>query len=249
MSENDPASRYGSDTYGQRHADIYDERLPDYDEDAIEMLVGLAGGGRALELGIGTGRIALPLAARGVEVHGIDASPLMVERMRAKPGGDAVRVTLGDFAGVEAEGEFALVYVVFNTIFALLTQDEQVRCFRNVAARLTEDGVFVLEAFVPDLARFDRGQRLQTSRVTVDEVWLDASLHRPLEQLVITTHVVVSEAGTKLYPVHLRYAFPSELDLMARLAGLELRERWGGWHREPFTGRSTQHVSIYGRAR
>src|SRR3954452_6093221 len=145
-------------TYGEHLAEVYDQWFGDYEQEAIEQLAKLAGGGPALELGIGTGRIALPLAARGITVHGIDAAPAMVARLRARPGGDAIAVTMGDFADVNVEGEFPLVFIVFNTLFALLTQEEQARCFRNAAAHMTEDGRFVVEAFVPDVARFRNGQ-------------------------------------------------------------------------------------------
>ena len=200
-----------------------------------------------LELAIGTGRLALPLVERGLEVHGIDASERMVEKLRAKPGGDAIPVTMGDFADVGVEGEYRLIFIAFNTLFALLTQDDQLRCFANAAEHLMDDGLFVVEAFRPDLGRFDRGQRTNVFRVDAEQVMLDASRHDPLEQRVDSQHVVITEAGTKLYPVSIRYAFPSELDLMARLAGLELRERWGSWKREPFTADSNRHVSVYAR--
>src|SRR5213593_2474210 len=153
---------YGPETYGDRWAEIYDEFVagvkPDTDQ-TVAVLAELAGSGPALELAIGTGRIALPLAARGIEVRGIDASPAMLAKLREKPGGTDIHVTMGDFADVPVEGRFRLVFVVFNTLFALLTQDDQGRCLRNVAEHLTDDGVFVVEAFVPDIARFDRGQR------------------------------------------------------------------------------------------
>ena len=237
---------YQPSTYGDRIADVYDELYASLDPTpAAETLAGLAGAGPALELAVGTGRIALPLAARGVEVHGIDASEAMVAKLREKPGGEAIPVTMGDFADVGVEGRYSLVYVAFNTFFALLSQDDQVRCFANVAAHLTEGGVFVLEAFVPDLARFDRGQRVNANRVEADWVLFDLSLHHPVEQRVSSQHVVVSAEGVRLQPVAIRYAFPAELDLMARLAGLELRERWGGWSREPFTAASGSHVSVY----
>ena len=200
-----------------------------------------------LELAVGTGRLALPLVERGLEVHGIDASERMVEKLRAKPGGDAIPVTMGDFADVGVEGEYRLIFIAFNTLFALLTQDDQLRCFANAAKHLMDDGLFVVEAFRPDLGRFDRGQRTNVFRVDAEQVMLDASRHDPLEQRVDSQHVVITEAGTKLYPVSIRYAFPSELDLMARLAGLELRERWGSWKREPFTADSNRHVSVYAR--
>jgi hypothetical protein len=140
-----------------------------------------------------------------------------------------------------------LIFVAFNTFFALLTQEDQVRCFANAAEHLQDDGVFVLETFLPDLARFDRGQRTQTNLVEVGRVMLDVSTHDRVAQRVDSQHVVVTEEGAKLYPVSIRYAFPSELDLMARLAGLELRNRWGGWRREPFAEASPRHVSVYGR--
>ena len=239
---------YTADTYGERIAAIYDDWYSGHDEAAITTLGELARGGPALELGIGTGRIALPLAARGVEMHGIDASEAMVARLRAKPGGTSLPVTVGDFAAVPVEGRFSLVFAVFTTFFALTTQEDQVRCFRNVAPRLTEDGVFLIEAFVPDLARFVRGQHTQTRRVETDRVILHVSRHDPVLQQVTSQDIEICEAGTRLYPVVVRYAWPAELDLMARLAGLRLRHRWGGWQREPFTAASTTHVSVYERA-
>jgi SAM-dependent methyltransferase len=239
---------YDESTYGDRIADVYDDWYAALDPTpAADTLAELARGGRALELAIGTGRIALPLAARGIEVHGIDASEEMVAKLRAKPRGDAIPVTMGDFADVAVDGRYALVFVAFNTFFALLTQDDQVRCFANVAAHLADDGVFVLEAFVPDLGRFDRGQRVNVTRIEADSVMLDVSLHEPVEQRVSSQHVVFDGRGARLQPVSIRYAFPAELDLMAKLAGLELRERWGGWSREPFTAASGSHVSVYGR--
>src|SRR5262249_25509644 len=154
-----------------------------------------------------------------------DASAAMVERLRAKPGGEAIPVTVGDFAEVGVEGRFSLIYVVFNTLVGLPSQDDQVRCFGNVAAHLREDGVFVVEAFVPDQARYVRGQNVSTTWVGVDEVRLALARHDPVEQRVVSQHVVLTEQGVQLYPVQIRYAWPAELDLMARLAGLRLRER------------------------
>ena len=241
---------YDEATYGDRIADVYDEWYRALDPaPAAETLAALGGGGAALELAIGTGRIALPLAAHGIEVHGIDASEAMVARLREKPGGERIPVTIGDFAEVAVDGRYALVYVAFNTFFALLSQEKQVRCFANVAEHLTDDGVFVIEAFVPDLARFDRGQRVNANRVEADLVILDVSIHDPVEQRVASQHVVLGGGGVRLQPVAIRYAFPSELDLMARLAGLELRERWSGWSREPFTPASGSHVSVYASRR
>jgi SAM-dependent methyltransferase len=239
---------YGPETYGDRIAGVYDgfyEHLLDT-EAAVEALARLAGSGPVLELAVGTGRIAVPLAQRGIDVRGIDASQEMVARMRAKPGGADIQVTIGDFAEVGVPGPYALVYLVFNTIFALLTQDDQVRCFENVAARLAPGGRFVVEAFVPDPTRWDRDQRVSTTAIDLDRVDLDVSRHDPVEQRVESQHLTVTPDGTRMYPVRLRYAYPSELDLMARLAGLELVDRWGGWKGESFTAASGGHVSIYG---
>jgi SAM-dependent methyltransferase len=241
---------YGPSTYGDRWADIYDawtdQRIGASTQATIDALADLAGGGRVLELAIGTGRIALGLADRGLEVHGIDASDAMLARLRDKPGGDAIPVTIGDFADVAVDGRFDLVFVAFNTFFALTTQHDQVRCFDNVARHLTDDGVFVIEAFVPDPGRFDRGQTVRALRVTSEFVDLEASTHDAATQTVTSQHVVFTEEGLRLQPVHLRYAWPSELDLMARLAGLALRQRWAGWDRSAFVSSSGAHVSVYG---
>jgi SAM-dependent methyltransferase len=238
--------RYGPETYGEQIADVYDEWHAHMDPAAtVDVLASLAGEGPVLELGIGTGRIAIPLAARGLEVHGVDASPAMVEHMRAKPGGGDIGVTFGHLADVPVDRSFSLIFVVFNTFFALLTQDDQVRCLANVARRLEPGGRFALEGFIPDVARFDRGQRVHVMNVDVDRVRLDVSRHRPVEQRVDAQHVVISGAGVRLVPVALRYAWPSELDLMARLAGLQLQHRWGGWNREQFDDDSQRHVSVY----
>ena len=236
---------YSDETYGEHVAGVYDEWYSDYDSDAIDALAELAHGGRALELGIGTGRIALPLSAKGVEVHGVDAAASMISRLRGKPGADRIPVTQGSFSDVPVEGEFALGYIVFNTFFALSSQDEQVRCFRNVAAHLSRDGCFVMEAFVPDLNRFTGGQVNWATKVTADEVQLDVGQHDAAAQRVISQKVVLTEGNVRLYPVQIRYAWPSELDLMAQLAGLHLRERWSNWKREPFSSESMHHISIY----
>jgi hypothetical protein len=237
-------AEYGPDTYGERWAGIYDDWVTGVRTDAeaaAEFLASVADGGPALELAIGTGRIALPLKARGVEVHGIDASEAMVAKLRDKPDGADIPVTMGNFADVPVEGRYPLVYIPFNTFFALLSQNDQRRCFRNVAEHLTDDGVFVLEAFVPDLARFDRNQRVETNSIEVDMSQITASKHDPVEQRVDTNIVQ--------FPVRLRYAWPPELDLMAELAGLRLRERFGGWNHDPFTAASPLHISVYERAR
>lgn len=238
--------RYGPETYGEQIADVYDEWHAHMDPAAtVDVLASLAGDGPALELGIGTGRVAIPLAARGIEVHGVDASAAMVEHMRTKPGGGGIGVTFGHLADVPVDRSFSLIFVVFNTFFALLTQDDQVRCFANVARRLEPGGCFALEGFVPDVARFDRSQRVHVMNVDVDRVRLDVSRHRPVEQRVDAQHVVISGAGVRLVPVALRYAWPSELDLMAQLAGLALESRWGDWSGAPFTSSSDRHISVY----
>jgi SAM-dependent methyltransferase len=237
-------------TYGDRIADIYDHvygnmRPPD---EQIDLLAELAGAGPALELGIGTGRVALPLAARGVEVHGIDASPKMVAKLREKAGGATIPITIGDFASFELGREFSLVFVGFNTFYGLLTQEEQIACFRAVSEHLTTDGVFLIEAFVPDLARFDRNQRTATDEMTTDSLIVESSIHDPTNQRVDSHQVLLTDGEPpRLFPVSLRYAWPSELDLMARLAGLRLRHRWGDWDRRSFDGSSTKHISVWGR--
>jgi SAM-dependent methyltransferase len=220
---------YRPETYGDRIADVYDAMMADLPDptDSVDRLAELAGPGPALELGIGTGRVALPLAARGVEVHGVDASEAMVGRLRAKPGGEAIPVTLGDFAGVPVEGDYRLVYVVFNTFFALLTQDDQVRCFAGVARRLAPGGAFVLQGFVPDLGLYAGGQSVRATHLGLDQVRLDLARHDPVAQRVDFQHVVLAEGGVRLHPGAIRYAWPSELDLMARLAGLRAARTLG----------------------
>lgn len=241
---------YGPSTYGDRIIGTYDETHASlFDAEhvapAVDLLAKLALGGRALELGIGTGRIALPLAAKGVPIQGIDASEAMVAMLRAKEGGGDIPVSIGDFAEFELDTEFSLIFVVFNTFFAMLTQDAQVRCFQSAADHLGEDGVFVIEAFVPDLSRFVNGQSVAATLVETNLARLDASRHDAVSQLVTGQHVYLSEGGIKTYPVRLRYAWPSGLDLMARLAGLRLRDRWSDWRRSPFTATRTGHVSVY----
>ena len=243
---------YGPATYGDSVASHYDDWYSSFDETAVALLARLAGDGPALELGIGTGRMALPLAARGVEVHGVDASQAMVERLRAKPGGARLTVHLADFADLSAVGggNFALAYVVFNTFFVLQTQEAQLRCFAEVARLLAPSGVFLIEAFVPDLTRFDGRTVSKPTKVAAERVELDVSEHFAAEQRVAGHKVVLADGQpVRLYPVQIRYCWPSELDLMARLAGLVLRERTAGWRGEPFTDASTQHVSIYERAK
>jgi SAM-dependent methyltransferase len=237
------------DFFGPDIAAHYDDEHGRGDEDeTVELLADLAAGGPALELAIGTGRIALPLVARGVRVAGIDLSPSMVAQLQAKPGGAGIPVTIGDFADVAVDGAFRLIYVVYNTLFNLLTQDDQVRCFQNVAAHLTSDGRFVVEAIVPAyLYRLRDDQYVDAERLALDEVVLDVGRHDPVAQLLDESHVHLTAGGVRLAPIVTRYAWPSELDLMARLAGLRLHDRWGGWRGESFSAESRRHVSVYGR--
>mgnify|MGYP001018383709 CR=1 FL=1 len=215
---------------------------------AVAFLAQLARGGPALELAIGTGRIALPLAAQGIQVDGIDIAPAMVAELQAQAGGEGMAVTLGDFADVPVDGTYSLIYIVWNTFFNLLTQEEQVRCFANVAAHLEDGGVFVIETYAPAfLYRLQNNQYVEAEGIEVDAVRLDLLRHDPVTQVIEESHVTLSAAGMRFNPVVQRYAWPSELDLMARMAGLRLRERWGGWHRQPFTGESSLHISVYGR--
>jgi SAM-dependent methyltransferase len=237
---------FGPETYGESVADVYDEWYKPVDTAAeVALLTELAAGGRVLELGIGTGRVALPLTQNGLEVHGLDASPAMVERMRAKPGGDAIPVTIGDMADVAVDGEFALVFVVFNTFFQLYSQDAQLRCFANVAAHLHPGGRFVVHAFVPDTSRIEAGDHLSVREASLDRVRLDASVYDSTEQRVDTTQVRITEQGVRLVHAKLRFAWPPELDLMAKLAGLELEKRWATFDKQPFTSSSAFHVSVY----
>ncbi len=243
MKGYEPVMSFGADvatTY--RDVERGDERA------AVAFLERLAGGGPALELAIGAGRIALPLAARGVRVDGIDISPAMLAQLKSKPGGSELSVTVGDFADVSVPGSYRLIYIVWNTLFNLLTQDDQVRCFENVATHLTDDGSFVIETYVPAfLYRLQNEQYVEAEAIEVAEVRLDVLRHDAATQVIEESHVSLSPAGVHLNPVVQRYAWPAELDLMARLAGLRLKNRWGGWSEEPFAATSSMHVSVYGR--
>ena len=230
------------DYFGEAVAARYDDDSVVFDpavvDPVVDCLAELAGGGAALELGIGTGRIALPLAERGVPVYGIDLSDAMVARLRAKPGSESISVTIGDFATTHVDGRFTLVYLVFNTIGNLTTQDEQVACFENAAAHLDPGGCFVIElgfgrARAP-LEVFD----LSDTHVGIDE-------HDHATQRLVSHHFSLVDGNWERVSIPFRSVGPGELDLMARIAGLRLRERWGGWKREPFTSESTRHVSVW----
>jgi SAM-dependent methyltransferase len=234
--------------FGERIAASYDESSVDmFEQDvvqpAVDLLADLAGSGRALELGVGTGRIALPLAQRGIPVHGIDLSRAMVARLRAKPGGDAIGVTIGDFATTTVHGTFSVAYLVFNTIMNLTTQAAQVACFRNVAAHLEPGGCFVIEVAVPDLRLLPPGQTAVPFHVSPTRWAFD--VYDVATQAMSSNYVEVVEGRGEYTTIPFRYVWPAELDLMAQLAGLRLRERWAGWRREPFTNESRQHVSIW----
>lgn len=232
--------------YGDHWASVYDESVGRLDPTgAVEFLAGMAGDGRVLELAIGTGRVALPLAGRGVTVEGIDASAAMVERLRAKPSGALIPVIMGDMAEVPASGPYRLVYLVFNSLFNLLSQDRQAECFRNVARVLQPGGLFVIECFVPDPSRFDRGQRVQVVSVTEDTATVTLSRHDAAEQRVMSQIITFDADGMRMRPVVIRYSWPSELDLMASQVGLRLKERYGDWDRKPFDGATGRHVSVY----
>ncbi|MCM3882105.1 class I SAM-dependent methyltransferase [Frankia sp. R82] len=243
------------DVYGDTIAEVYDDIYSSSDRmvgapgtgaTAADFLFARAGAGPVLELGVGTGRVALPLAARGAKVIGIDASPRMLARLREKPGASDLELKLGDFAELEVPAvSFSLVYIVFNTFFMLADQDAQVRCFASVASALRPGGRFVLEAFVPDPTLYDRGQRVQAERLVGESTQLSAAVHDPVAQRIRNRRIVLGPDGVRTYPVDLRYAWPSELDLMGRLAGLELAERWAGWAGEPFTASSGYHVSVW----
>jgi SAM-dependent methyltransferase len=236
------------DSFGADGAADYDNAVRGDESHTVAFLAELANGGPALELAIGTGRIALPLAANGVRVDGVDLSPDMVAQLRAKPGGADLHVVIGDMTDPPIDGRYPLVYLVFNTLFNLRTQDEQVRCFEGAARHLTDDGVFVVEGFTPGyLHRLRDDQYVDAERVDLRRVTLDIGRHDPVAQLLDESHIHLSPQGIRLFPVVCRYAWPSELDLMARIAGLRLTQRWGGWQRERFTAASRNCVSVYGR--
>ena len=240
---------YDQRTYGRRWAPYYDQAYTKVDDATIDLLARHAGDPpRALELAIGSGRIAVPLAAKGVEVSGIDASEEMVSLLRSKSGGEAIPVHMGDFGDVAVAGEFPLIYLAFNTLFALPTQERQIHCFGNVARHLEPGGRFIIDCFVPDVKRFDsQNTRTAVSSIeNVDEHWIEMTVHDPVTQH-LETHMVKQtvDDGTVILPIEIRYAWPSELDLMARLAGLELEDRFGWYDLRPFTEQSTSHMSIY----
>ena len=241
-----------TDYFGERVAERYDESTADLSDAAavdpvVDFLVDLCSEGTALELGIGTGRIALPLAQRGIRVHGIDLSQAMVAKLRAKPGASNIGVTVGDFATTTVEKRFSVAYLVFNTIMNLTTQDEQVACFQNVASHLQPGGRFVIEVMVPDLQRLPPGETVRPFTVSATRLGFDE--YDVAAQGLISHHYWAVDGKLEGDSIPFRYVWPAELDLMARLAGMSLRERWSGWKREPFTSDSTTHVSVWEKSR
>ena len=238
----------GEGFFGEQVAADYDEDgtgmfAPDVVVPTVDLLAELADGGGALEFGIGTGRIALPLTGRGLRVAGIDSSEPMLARLRGKPGADAIDVAVGDFSATRVAGEFALVYLVFNTIFNLVTQDAQVACFANAAAHLAPGGRFLVETMVPDLQNLPVGQTIIPFRAEPDGISFD--VYDVVTQRFSSQHYLFRDGRVDAFPFEFRYAWPSELDLMARLAGMSLEHRWDGWRREPFTRLSRSHVSVW----
>ncbi|TMR20982.1 class I SAM-dependent methyltransferase [Nonomuraea turkmeniaca] len=227
-------------TYAAKWPELFDPAVVD---PVVDFLADLAGSGAALELGIGTGRIALPLSRRGVPVHGIELSPAMVAQLRAAPGSEHIGVTIGDFATTRVRGPFKVAYLVRNTITNLTTQDEQVECFRTVAAQLEPGGCFVIEVYVPELRRLPPGQTVHPFTVTPEHLGFEE--YDVATQIAYSHHYWVVDGQLETRSTPHRYVWPAELDLMARLAGMTLHERWAGWKREPFTGESRSHVSVW----
>lgn len=231
--------------YGDRWADVYDKAPKPDPAAAVDFLADLAGDGRVLELAIGTGRVALPLSARGIAVEGVEASAAMVERLRGKLGGERIPTVVGDMADVPVKGTFRLVYLVFNSLFCLLTAERQAECFRNVARVLDVDGALVIECYVPDPSQFDHGQRVDALDVTEDSATIGVYRHDAEAQRFNSQKITFSAAGIQLQPLAQRYSWPDELDEMAEHAGLRLGERHGDWDRRPFDSVSVNHISVY----
>ena len=242
MTTFDPTA-YGASGIAEEYDELYESEWET--GPAVDRIAELAGAGPVLELGIGTGRLALPLLERGLEVHGVDASAEMVAQLRSKPGGDRIPVVIGDFADADAGRDFRLLVMAFNTIFALPDQEAQVACFANAARHLIPGGAFVVEAWIPDIGAFRHNRLVRprimgTDRISIETVQLD-----PVEQMMRTTQAVLTNGSVRLYPANHRYAWPAELDLMARLAGLHRETRWADWSGAPFTGDSRGHVTVY----
>jgi SAM-dependent methyltransferase len=237
--------------YGERFADVYDSwpTNPDDVASAVSCLAELAGDGPALELGIGTGRLALPLVqTTNVAVTGIDASEAMVAKMRAKSGGDSIDVRIGDFADFDLDGQFTMAFIAFNTFYMLPTQEDQLRCFRSVARHLRPGGRFVIEGFIADLGRYVRGQCMEVKHVDSERTLVYFTRHDATRQILDSQFVEFRDGSVRAWPMTYRYVLPAELDLMAQLAGMSLEDRWSDWDRTPFTAGSGRHVSVYALA-
>jgi SAM-dependent methyltransferase len=240
-------ANYDRASYGDHWAAIYDDEVKTIPDGAVDFLAARAGRGPALELAIGTGRFALPLIERGIRVDGVDTSEAMVKRLLAQQ--PKARVEIGDMASVDMGRTYPLVFLVATSLFLVLDQDDQVRCFENAARHLTKRGVFVVNTFVPDPTRWSGGQTVRAADVGDGGVSLEAAVHVATTQRIDVQYISIGADGTiELYPIHLRYAWPAELDLMARLAGLRLVERFGGWAGEALTDTSPEHISVYRRA-
>lgn len=239
---------FGPATFGELNADEYDAlHNPGTTEECVSLMADLAGDGDVLELAIGTGRIALPLAARGLRISGFDASPEMLEILRGKPGGSDLKTWVADMASFEMDQTFDFAFLVFNTLYNLTTQDQQIRCFQQVAKHLKPGGQFLVEAFMPSRESFENNQAVRTKHVGFDRVWLEAVQHDPINQQLNYQRVRITENGTQLKPLPMRYVWPSELDLMARIAGLKPVSKWGGWHKQPLSPASEMYVALYER--
>ena len=239
---------FGPSTFGELNADEYDAlHDPGTTDACVSLIAGLAGIGDVLELAIGTGRIALPLAQRGVKISGFDGSVEMLNILGEKPGGADIPTFVADMASFETDQQFDFAFLVFNTLYNLTTQDEQVRCFQHVAKHLRPGGRFLVEAFMPSRDRFENNQAVRTKHVSFNSVWLEAVQHDPVAQTLNYQRIRITEDGTTLKPLPMRYVWPSELDLMARAAGLTPVARWGGWHKEPLSASSEMYVIVYER--
>lgn len=240
---------YDKQTYGERWAPLYDQIYAAPDPATVDLLAGLAQGGPALELAVGTGRVALPLADRGIEVHGVEVSGAMLERLRAKPGGGQIRIVASDIADFRTERTYPLIFLAFNSLFGLVDPGEQASCLRAVAGALAPEGRFVTECFVPDLDRYDRGQRVDVQSITLDRAHLTYNVHHPGEQRIDAAHDIRwADRSSTLLPVSIRYLFPGQLDKMAAEAGLVLERRLEWYDETPFTDASPRHVSIFRRS-
>ncbi|MEL6414143.1 MAG: class I SAM-dependent methyltransferase [Pseudomonadota bacterium] len=238
--------KFGPGTFGKLHAETYDAlHNPGTTEDAVALLADLAGRGRTLELAIGTGRVALPLAEQGVDITGFDASPEMLEKLKEKPGGSRIPTSVADMASFDLEERFDFAFLIFNTIYNLTRQEDQVSCFQCVAKHLNPRGKFLVETFVPSKETFERHQAVRTKHVSFDQVWIEAVQHNPVTQNLAYQRIHITADGVSLSPLPMCYIWPSEMDLMAQVAGMKLIDRWGGWQREPFTADSDMHVSVY----